>query len=154
MHKSICGQPLLFPILKTIQLENCRELEKLPFELNSVTCLETLFLKECTEMVDILALQESLVTSMDRQLDYIFSSLRTITLENMQNLKSICGQPLLITCLKRVVGINCPKLEKPPFELDRATCFENFVVKECTKMVDILPFEASEMTNDTLFTLA
>ena len=149
MHnfKSICGQPLLFPGLREVHVENCPALEMLPFELNSATCLETLVLKECSKMVEILAVEESEVTNVQRQKDSIFSSLTTITLENMQNLKHICGQPLLFPSLKEMSVLNCPKLEKLPFELTSATCLETLFLKECTKIVEILPIEASQMTD-------
>ena len=71
----------------------------------------------------------------------------TIILEKMQNLKSICGQPLLFPSLKRVDMIKCPKLERLPFELDRATRLKTLFMKECTKMVEILVVQASEVSN-------
>ena len=64
---NICGQPLFFPSLKNAMVNNYVELEKLPFELNSDTCLETLVLKECTEMVEILAIEELYMTNVHRQ---------------------------------------------------------------------------------------
>ena len=66
-------------------------------------------------MVEVLAVKESEVTKVHRQKDSIFSSLTTITLENIKNFKNISGQPLLFPSFKRVVMIKCPKVEKPPF---------------------------------------
>ena len=145
--KSICGQPLLFPSLKKMCVIDCPELEKLPFELNSATCLEILFLKECNKMVEIVDVEASKMTSVYSQKDYIFCSLTKIVLENMQNLKSICGQPLLFPSLKELFVIDCPELEKLPFELNSAACLENLILKECNKMVEIVAAEAPEMTN-------
>ena len=145
--KRICEQPLLFPSLKKMYVKNCPKLEKLPFELNSAPCLETLVLKECTKMVEIVAMEASEMTNVHGQNDSIFSSLTTITLENMKNLKRICEQPLLFPSLKKMYVKNCPKLEKLPFELNSAPCLETLVLKECTKMVEILAVEASEMIN-------
>ena len=72
-------------------------------------------------MVEILAIEESEVTNVHAQKDSIFFSLTTITLENMKNLKRICGQRLLYPSLKRVDVINCPYQEKLSFDLNNAT---------------------------------
>ena len=145
--KSICGKPLLFPNLKVVQIEKCPKLEKLPFELNGATCLETLFVKECTKMVNILEVKESQLTKVHAQKNSFFCSLKVIILENMQNLKSICGQPFLFSSLKKVHVENCPELQKLPLELNSVSCLETIVLKECNKMVEILAVEESEVTN-------
>ena len=89
-------------------------------------------------MVKILAVEASEMTNMHRQNDSIFFSLTTINLENMHNLKSICGQPLLFPSLKIVQVQKFPELEKLSFELNTVTCLNTLFLKECTKMVEIL----------------
>ena len=81
--KSIGGQPMLFRSLKNVRVKNCPKLEKLPLELNNVTCLTTLVLKECTKMVEILAVEELEVTNVHCKKVSIYSCVTTIRLENM-----------------------------------------------------------------------
>ena len=88
----------------------------LPFELNSATCLETSILKKCGKMVEILVVEESELTKLDAQKHSFSCSLIDIILENMENLKSICGQPLLFPRLNTLQVKNCPKLEKLPLQ--------------------------------------
>ena len=144
---SICGQHLFFPSWKIPMVNNYVELEKLPFELNSDTCLVTLVLKECTKMVEILAIEELDMTNVHRQKNSIFCSVTMITFDNMKNLKGIGGQPMLFPSLKSVRVKNCPELEKRQLELDNASCLETLFMKDYTKMVVILAVEESEVTN-------
>ena len=71
--KSICGQPLLLPTLKRFDIIKFLELEKLPFELNIPTDLETLFFKACTKMVEIVVVDESKMNNVNTQKGLYFA---------------------------------------------------------------------------------
>ena len=145
--KSVCKQPLFFPSLKEYTVNNCPQLEKLPFELRSIPCLEVLKLLGCNKMVEIIGIEELETTNGDSQKDSFFPSLRCIFLENMQNLKSVCKQHLLFLSLKEVIVKNCPEYEKLPFELRSAPCLEVLQLLGCNKMVEIIGVEEFETAN-------
>ena len=154
--KCICKQPLLFPRLKKVWVKDCPELEKLPFELNSAPCLEVLSLFHCNKLVEIIAVEESEMTNAGPLKDSFFSSLTTIDLKYMQNVKCICKQPLLFPRLKKVYVKDCPELEKLPFKLSSAPCLKYLSLLKCKKLVEIITVEESKMTNldpqkDTFF---
>ena len=56
-----------------------------PFELNSATCLDTLFFKEFTKIVEIVVVEESKMMNVQVWKESIFHSLTKITIENMHN---------------------------------------------------------------------
>ena len=114
--KYICKRPLLFPSLNHVGVIDCPELETLSFELNSGPCLEYLYLRKCNKLVEIITVEESKMTNTDPQKDSFFPSLKEIILEGMQNLKCICKRPLLFPRLNHVGVIDCPELEKLPFD--------------------------------------
>ena len=145
--KSVCKQPLLFPSLKEVIVKNCPEYEKLPFQLTSAPCLEVLQLIQCNKIEEIIGVEELETTNVDPQKDSFFPSLRCIFLENMQNLKSVCKQPLLFPSLKEVIVKNCPKYEKLPFELGSAPCLELLELVQCNKIKEIIGVEELETTN-------
>ena len=145
--KSVSKQPLLFPRLKEVFVNNCPEYEKLPFELESAPCLELLQLLRCIKMVEIIEIEELETTNVDPQKDSFFPSLRRIFLENMQNLKSVCKQPLLFRILKEVIVNNCPEYEKLPFELRSAPCLEVLQLIQCNKIEELIGVEELETTN-------
>ena len=149
MHnlKSVCKPPLFFPSMKEITLNNCPELEKLPFELRSAPCLEVLQLLGCNKMVEIIGVEELETTNVDPQKDSFFPSLRRVFLENMQNLKSVCKQPLLFPSLNEVIVKNCPEYEKLPFELRSAPCLEVLQVIQCNKIDELIGVEELKTTN-------
>ena len=146
--RRICRRPVLFPCLEKVSVYNCPELEKLSFELNSATSLQILHLSECTKMVEIIAVEELEITNEDPPKDSFFPRLREIRLTNMQNLKSICRNPLLLPCLEEVWMCNCPNLEKLPFELNSATCLQILDLNKCTKLVEIIAVEEPKITNE------
>ncbi|KAJ7951831.1 Disease resistance protein [Quillaja saponaria] len=49
-----------------------------------------------------------------------FASLETLELVNLNRLRSICTHALCFPCLKKVVVLHCPALEKLPFDSDSA----------------------------------
>ena len=66
--KSICKKSLRFLALKQVYVENCPNLEKLRFEVNSAPLLEILYLDECTKMEELIAVEEWEKTSAAPQL--------------------------------------------------------------------------------------
>ena len=91
-------------------MENCPNL-------NSAPCLESLDLVECTEMVEMITVEESVITNVDPPRDSFFPRFRKIRLTNIHNLKRICKQPLLFPSLKEVYVEKCQNLEKLRFEV-------------------------------------
>ena len=145
--KCICKHPLLFPRLKKVWVEDCRELETLSFELNSGQYLEFLDLRKCNKLVEIITVEESKMTNADPQKEPFFPSLTKIILAGMQNLKCICKRPLLFPRLEKVWVEDCPELETLSLELNSGPCLELLFLCWCDKLVEIITFEESKMTN-------
>ena len=104
-----------FENLRCLHISYCEALLEITW-IRELPQLEDLFLLHCSNMVEIIAVEESTVTGMDS----LFPKLSDIRLEEMGNLKSICRQPLLFPSLKFVKVKYCVELKKLPFRHDSA----------------------------------
>ena len=104
-----------FENLRVLRIAYCEALLEIGW-IKELPQLEDLELRHCPNMVEIIAVEESMVTGMDS----LFPNLSEITLMGMGNLESICRQPLLFPSLKFVTVFDCVELRKLPFRHDSA----------------------------------
>ena len=112
-----------FENLRFLYISNCGALLDITW-IRDLLQLEILDLQYCSNMVEIIAVEESTGTGMDS----LFPKLSEIILMGMGNLKSICRKPLLFPSLKFVTVFDCAELKKLPFRHDSA---ENIMLILC-----------------------
>ncbi|GLU04981.1 hypothetical protein SLE2022_221060 [Rubroshorea leprosula] len=109
--------------LKTITIDGCDELERLPSGLSSCTALEELTIWECSNLVSI---PEEL-----KQLQ----SLVELVFRDCPKLKFIRLEGLV--SLKTVIITKCHELECLPSGLSSCTALEKLEIRECSNLVSI-----------------
>ncbi|XP_017980456.1 PREDICTED: probable disease resistance protein At4g27220 [Theobroma cacao] len=110
--------PAFFSSLKTLKLYSCYEIKKLyPVELlQSLQNLEEIIVGNCYEMEEIIASEEN----QEREgTTFILPKLKSLVLEELPKLKSICrgGLVIPVDSLQHVTLFDCPEVKRIPLSL-------------------------------------
>ncbi|XVF78293.1 hypothetical protein PTKIN_Ptkin14bG0120200 [Pterospermum kingtungense] len=123
------GSPILAPPtaafshLKQIHIPTCSNIKKLflPWLLTNLQNLEEILVQYCQQLVEILAVATSEDDDEEKTPNKIkvnLPNLRTLQLNSLPKLKSICGKSGIMVCdsLELILVRNCPELRRiPPF---------------------------------------
>ncbi|TXG54207.1 hypothetical protein EZV62_019463 [Acer yangbiense] len=136
-----------YSLLKFVRIYGCHKLKKLissklMLELKN---LEQIDVKDCTEMEELIAVDDNEERS---QKEFLLPKLKRLSLDNMPKLKSICSCNGVMVCdsLQVIFLSNCPKLKKilsssSKLQLGILKNLEEIKVKYCGEMEEIIAID-------------
>lgn len=131
--------------LRFVNIWYCHKLKNVSWILR-LRQLETLYIFYCKEMEEVINEQDV----MNQDYSDAFPKLKTISIRDVPELRSICQKAISFHCLKKISVIGCPKLRKLPLkaqnisELPTVYCYkewwENLVWEDSETKSAFLPY--------------
>jgi disease resistance protein RPS2 len=106
----------MFSGLKEIYCCECKSMKKLfPLVLlSNLVNLENIFVRDCEKMEEIIGTTDEESSTSNSTTEFVLPKLRSLTLDCLPELKSICSAKLICNSLEDIVVIYCEKLKRMP----------------------------------------
>ncbi|PIA51847.1 hypothetical protein AQUCO_01000021v1 [Aquilegia coerulea] len=134
------------PILSSLRISSCPNLQSLPAELGKLGSLKSLTIRWCQQLASLPELQnlrslESLeisechsIVSFPEEAMQGLSSLRSLSIENCNNLASLPVGMQNLIALEDLTVMYCPKLVSLPEDLQHLTALRSLIVLSCPQL--------------------
>ncbi|KAK1299512.1 putative disease resistance protein [Acorus calamus] len=115
--------------LRQLVIYECYVLKHLSC-IRHLRCLESVRIYYCREMKELIGGEDGVVADEASTLSPSLPKLKSIVLQNLPRLESICEHPLLFPSLKQLSVFKCPHLKKLPLEINSAPNLEKIEAEQ------------------------